>query len=238
MRSFHTHKAIFGFSERSDGDLGFINQDLKLAGENWKNLTRGFRKSFQFPSYVHQIHGSNLIDLPSPVRGGLQGKADGMISMDAEAPVGIFTADCLPVLISGDGIIAAIHAGWKSTRENITGKAISRIVEHYRKQVSELFIMMGPCIGPCCLELGNEVPPTFFSQDDSYQSCFTLGKKWHLDLRALNVFQCLNQGVLPGKIKHVNDCTKCQDKNYFSFRGDGERKGSLFSFVIRTIERV
>ena len=233
MRWFAEGSLLVGFSERQDGDLGWINQSTSEFQANWTRLTAARAPDLELPGFAHQVHGTDLIEVTDKTRVGLQGKADALATDLPNRPLGVFSADCLPVLVGGPTVIAAIHAGWRSTRGNIVGRVITRLQERYALAAADLHVFMGPCIGPCCLEMGEEVPPQFLSENPAYASCFTRGSKWHLDLRALNVLQCRDVGIPWNRIHHVNDCTKCLSTAYFSYRGDGGRNGSLFSIIAR-----
>jgi len=234
MHFFREESFLIGFSELPDGDFSDLWKGDPLSGTRWEAVGKLAGVSLAFPRFAHQIHGNEIIEVLSSAPVGLQGDGDALWSRATGIPLGIFTADCLPIMISGQRGVAAVHAGWKSTRLDIAGKIVRHFVEVLEEKPHELKIFMGPCIGACCLDLGDEVPPTFFERDSAYAACFSHGKKWHLDLRALNSVQCLQHGVSPNQIRHVNFCTKCHPERYFSFRRQGGHKGSMFSFIVRT----
>ncbi|MBF0406149.1 MAG: peptidoglycan editing factor PgeF [Candidatus Riflebacteria bacterium] len=224
------------FSQKSDGDLAFINMSKEEITSEWKKICKKNGLSIAEPFFLKQVHGSEIIFPGKKLSESshFQGEADALITDQEDVTLGVFTADCLPVIIIGEKTIAAVHAGWKSTRLDITGKTINKILAMENILPSQITVFMGPCIGSCCLELGDEVAEMFDSTDKSYTSAFSKGKKWHLDLRGLNTMQALSKGIPFHKIQQENDCTKCQPDTYFSYRGDKGRSGSMFSFVARS----
>lgn len=234
MQVFQKPGFIAGFSEASDGNLFLITLSDEEARAAWKKAINAVDDTLPFPRFHHQVHGSKATHIPANTSEGLQVDADALTTSAKGMPIGVFTADCLPVLFAAGDVVGAIHAGWKGTRENITGKTIAELCRTHGKNPGECQVFMGPCIGQCCLELGEEIPPTFFAAGPLASGCFTHGRKWHLDLRALNVMQCLQEGVRPENIQHVPDCTKCFPDRYFSYRHQkGMHSKGMFSFIMR-----
>lgn len=225
---------LAAFSERSDGDLGFYRQAPDVAEKAWRALPVVRERVLAAPFWATQIHGTAVHDVVAGSMPGNQGDGDALVTAERGVAIGVFTADCLPVLIWSDKAVAAVHAGWKGARSDITGRTIDLLVERFGADPASLHVAMGPCIGSCCLELGDEVPPSFREADEGFLGFFSRGGKWHLDLRGLNVAQCQRRGVRIERIRHVNDCTLCLPGTYFSYRGQKGRQGSLFSFVMRT----
>ncbi|HOY68003.1 MAG TPA: polyphenol oxidase family protein [Candidatus Ozemobacteraceae bacterium] len=224
---------LAAFSERADGDLGFYRQDPAVAERAWQALEIVRDQHLAAPRWGTQIHGSHIHFVTSASVPGDQGDGDAVVTAERGIPIGVFTADCLPVLLWNEGVVAAVHAGWKGTRDDITGKTIAVLADRFGVSPASLNVAMGPCIGSCCLELGPEVPPTFRDADEGFMGLFSRGVKWHLDLRGLNVVQALRRGVSLERIRHVSDCTMCLGERYFSYRGQKGRQGSLFSFIQR-----
>ena len=89
---------------------------------------------------------------------------------------------------------------------------------------------LGPAIGACCYEVGDEVREAFGPQGAAFFRPGPNGRP-HLDIRAANVKQLLDAGVSPGRIHHVADCTFCRADVYHSFRREGRGAGRMVNFV-------
>lgn len=234
MQLIQDGNVLAAFSERTDGDLGFYRQSPAIAEAAWRALPVVRDRGLKAPFWATQVHGTRIHEIHAASKPGDQGDGDALVTGERGVPIGVFTADCLPVLIWSDAAVAAIHAGWKGTRSDIVGHTIALLAERFGVAPDSMRVTMGPCIGSCCLELGDEVPPSFRAADEGFLGFFTRGAKWHLDLRGLNIAQCMRRGVRLEHIRHVNECTMCLPARYFSYRGEKGRQGSLFSFIMRS----
>jgi len=152
----------------------------------------------------------------------------------AEGPgllVGVETADCLPVLIVDPWrrAVAAVHAGWRGTVAGVAQAAVRALLAGGSRAES-LIAALGPSIGPCCYEVGEVVVGAFAEWGQTFFRPGTRGRP-HLDLRAANARQLLDQGVVADRIHHVSDCTFCRADRYHSYRRDGRGTGRMVSFV-------
>jgi len=82
-----------------------------------------------------QVHGARVIrltevsDAGDPA-GGVLGEADAIVSAAAGRPVGVVTADCVPILIATpSGCVAAVHAGWRGLAAGVIGAAVEGLAE-------------------------------------------------------------------------------------------------------------
>src|SRR5262249_24493143 len=107
-----------------------------------------------------QVHGTDIQewDAPDPdtafldPRGGqLKGDAH-MTRKPSVAPL-VLVADCLPVALAGNGTIAMLHCGWRGLAGGLIGKAAA-LMDCEAAAV-------GPGIGACCYEVGQEVLEAF-----------------------------------------------------------------------------
>ena len=105
----------------------------------------------------------------------------------------ILVADCLPVFFY-DPVHQAIglaHAGWRGTVTHIAPKTLLAMSEAYGTQPAEVKVALGPSIGACCYEVGQEVKGQFDEIFPWSGEVFTpsFGKQWKLDLAQANVKQ-------------------------------------------------
>ncbi len=176
---------------------------------------------------LKQVHGASLVQAPwvgTP-------EADASVSTSAGWLLGIQTADCLPVLIVDPQRrqAAAAHAGWRGTARGIAAHAVQALVARGSRP-EDLLAALGPAIGPCCYEVGDELREAFGAED---AGAFRPGPRGrpHLDVRAVNVRQLQAAGLRSGSIHHVADCTRCRASLYPSYRRDGKAAGRMISFV-------
>ena len=174
---------------------------------------------------VRQIHSAQILDACGR-KGVPIGEGDAIISDQAGVTIGIRTADCVPILLadSATRTVACVHAGWRGTAENIIGATV-KAMAGIGCRPADLCVAIGPSIGPCCYEVGNDVAGQFANWIE------VNGNRQALDLPAINRAQLREAGVRD--IWTSGECTFCQTERFFSFRREKERAGRMVSFVGR-----
>ena len=176
---------------------------------------------------MRQVHGATVLDAPW---GGTP-EADAAVSGERGGLVGVATADCLPVLLVDPvrRVAAAVHAGWRGTVAFVATRAVEALVARGSRP-DDLVAALGPGIGPCCYEVGEELRDAFGPDGEGFFRAGPRGRP-HLDVRAANARQLRRAGVPAERIHHVEDCTACHPDLYYSFRRDGPGTGRMISFV-------
>ncbi|MES5088427.1 polyphenol oxidase family protein [Gardnerella vaginalis] len=126
---------------------------------------------------VSQVHGRNVFDADTiihswntPYGFDATGFADSKVRIEADAQVstacslalGMFAADCLPVLLadSESGVIAAAHCGRKGLMSGVLDSTIEAMCEKGAER-SNITAVLGPCICGDCYEVGEEIASDF-----------------------------------------------------------------------------
>lgn len=159
---------------------------------------------------MEQIHSDGVAVLDSnftelhPLKG-----VDAFVSLQSGC-YAIRTADCLPIIIMNEDLVAGIHAGRRGTEKKILKKTMQIIKKFTQKK---LYIWMGPCICYSCYEI-----------DFDTGMCY--------DLRSNNLSQLKDS--LPGRLYNLYSspyCTKCLSATFFSYRSGDllERNYSVVS---------
>jgi YfiH family protein len=176
---------------------------------------------------LRQVHGTTVRH--APWSGSPEG--DAALASVPGVLVGVQTADCLPLLLVDPvrRLAAAVHAGWRGTAAGIAGEAVDALVAAGGR-AERLVVGIGPGIGACCYEVGDELRAAFHPRDREFFRPGPRGRP-HLDVRAANVRQLLDAGVRSGAIHHVSDCTACRGDLYPSYRRDGRGSGRMISYV-------
>lgn len=168
---------------------------------------------------LHQIHSGIIVDAAG--RSGSLGDGDALIENKPGCPVAVKSADCVPILLVDERrrAVAAVHAGWRGASQKIVQKAVSAMAAQFSSDAGDLHAAIGPAIGKCCYEVGEEVASQFGVP----------GHPAHLDLAQINQQQLIEHGVAPGRVYLAGLCTKCLEKDFYSWRRDGERAGRMLS---------
>ncbi len=104
---------------------------------------------------LHQVHGSRVLEAKHP---GELGDGDALFTRVTGLPLAVFTADCAAVVLEGDGIVGIAHAGWRGLAAGVIG-ALRTAMDEAGSAAKVAAI--GPAIGSCCFEVGEEVAEQF-----------------------------------------------------------------------------
>ncbi|MFL0249933.1 peptidoglycan editing factor PgeF [Clostridium neuense] len=209
---FSTAKNNLNFNLKSEEGLENINN---LKG--WFDLDN--------VGYLNQVHGDSIYRYDEKVHDG-----DAIISNKKNIAVGVFTADCVPILIYDreKEIFAAVHSGWKGTLSCIVEKTVIKMKEEFGCDTKKIGAVIGPHNMVCCYEFGYDVAKKF-SEVPIYRN-----EKIYLNGK-LNLQRCIEkqlQNVEVKNIKSLNQCTSCSKRYKFhSYRRDGSVAGRMFSFI-------
>lgn len=169
-----------------------------------------------------QVHGSALREWsepPSPNGFAEPGadleRVDGHLTVQPELALLVLVADCYPVALSDGQRVAMLHCGWRPLAGGILERAIARFDEQPAAAV-------GPGIGGCCYEVGDEVLSAFEDLDG-------VANGRMLDLRAVIARKLEAGGV--NQVEHVEHCTSCRPELYFSHRRDHGTTGRQAGLV-------
>ena len=186
---------------------------------------------------VRQIHFNLSVIAAGAIQpGDSPCEADGLMTDRPGLPIGVMTADCIPVLVVDPvrRAVGAFHAGWRGTVERIVELGVVRMVEAYGSRPQDLQAAIGPGIGDCCYIVGAEVRERFGS-NFSYAGEFFTGSLETGDLRVdlveANRRQLLAAGLGADSISVVGGCTACQPEWFYSHRASGGNAGRMMAVV-------
>jgi polyphenol oxidase len=174
-----------------------------------------------------QVHGADVEEWTGPPPPGQDGfrepggelkKVDGHATGVAGLGLMVLVADCLPVALASTGRVAMLHCGWRGLAGGILERAIASFDEPPAAAV-------GPGIGRCCYEVGEEVLRAFADLEGVADGRM-------LDLRAVADARLRAAGV--ERVDHVELCTSCRADLFFSHRRDGGVTGRQAGIVERS----
>ena len=185
----------------------------------WLDHGFGGRHALQWPPSHHaavvQVHGATVV---TATEAGPQGEGDALITGTAGLYVTVRTADCLPLLMVDvrQRRVAAVHAGWRGSVAGIPQAAIRTMGSN----PADIWVAIGPGIGPCCFEVGDEVAREFGQKG---RQC--------IDLFAYNYKNLLDFGVPRAQIAAEAPCTQCGSGEFHSFRRDRAEAGRMHAAI-------
>jgi polyphenol oxidase len=177
---------------------------------------------------VWQVHSADIVvtEKPRPLDAD-HIKADAIITTNPNVTLFMRFADCVPILMyePKKKIIATVHAGWQGTVKNIVEKTVQYLAEKFDVDPSLIVAGIGPSIGPCHYQVGEEVISAVkreFSEDyqdlihQDEEGCF-------LNLWKANELQLRRNGVKSVEVAGL--CTACDTDTWFSHRAEHGRTG-------------
>jgi YfiH family protein len=195
-------------------NLGILtDDDPERVVENRRLLCGSVGVDPETATMAWQAHGSKVLqaDGRGIARPGTPlERCDGLWTHERDRGLMLLTADCLPVAlarVNGRPALAALHVGWRGLLGGIVEAGVEALGG------SPLRAAIGPGIGPCCFEVGEEVAEPFRSR---FGPDILVGR--NLDLveateRALRAAGCES-------VERVDLCTSCEQELLFSHRRD------------------
>jgi YfiH family protein len=183
---------------------------------------------------MKQVHGDQIIEVKDRnIKEA--GEADGMLTREKDAFLGVLTADCVPVLLVAPDrkVAAVVHAGWRGTLAGIGAKMVRFFLDQHDISPDGVEAAIGPAIGACCYEVKEDVSrPLIDRWGKIADGCVEDrdGKKF-LDLRRLNRLTLEQAGVPSQRIIDVGPCTSCAAEDFFSYRRERKETGRQISFI-------
>jgi hypothetical protein len=164
-------------------------------------------------SLNYQVHSARVL----PAAPGMRGEhADGIWTDEPGLPILAMSADCLPIALARTNgsrpAVAVLHAGWRGLLEGIVAAGVEALGG------GSLAAAIGPGIGPCCYEVGEEVAAPFrerFGDDVVREGRLDLWTSAERALRAAGV----------ERVERIDRCTACEPETFFSHRRDHGRTG-------------
>jgi len=161
------------------------------------------------------------------------GECDALVTDRPGVTLLIRVADCVPMLLYDPvrRVVAVVHAGWKGTLAGIAGLTITRMRERYGCRPSDLLAGIGPAIGPCCFNVGEDVADKFRAAP-GLTDCVRSGRDGvRVDLPQANRVELLHSGLLPQNVEMSGYCTACRLDIFFSYRGEQGKTGRFGLFA-------
>jgi YfiH family protein len=188
----------------------------------------------------HLTHSADVLGVTAAHCGQVAGQADGLVTAEAGVYLSMRFADCAPILFHDPRrrAVGLAHAGWRGTVQNVAGAVVRAMVDELASSPQDITAVIGPAIGPCCYQVGEDVVQaveTAFSAarsgEENGAGLFSRrnGRFAHFDLWEANRRQLQAAGV--GRVVVAGLCTACHSDRFFSHRATGGRTGR-FGVVI------
>lgn len=221
---------LAAFTERTGGvsKEPFRALNLDLRGDDQPSAVLENRKKvtglLDIPPFAlgEQTHETGMVRVGTKRAGaGFEDPGGAIPGTDILAatrprlPVAVLVADCVPLVLASpaDGLLLVVHAGWRGLAAGIVDRAAAAF------DGSGVMAALGPAIGPCHYEVGQDVALAVAAGSDSGAITERRGGRTYLDLAGTVARRLRALGIR--KIDHAGLCTACERRRFFSHRRDG-----------------
>jgi YfiH family protein len=192
----------------SEGPYASLNLGI-LTDDDQSNVTENRRRLVAAAGVGSvgmgfQVHGTDLLEWDGAREYESPPKVDGHTTTATGLGLLVLAADCLPVALASESRVAMLHCGWRG----LAGGIVERALEGFDSPPAAA---IGPGIGQCCYEVGDEVLEAFSGYDGAADGRM-------LSLRAVARMKLEATGVR--RIEDVDLCTSCRPDLFFSHRRD------------------
>jgi len=203
-----------GISEKKDGPMKFSSENralfFKKHGLNNKIIVS-----------AGLVHGKKVAIVDSLNESQVIPDCDALITDSNKYLLTITVADCLPLYFydKNKKVVALAHAGWRGVVSEITREVINIFTEHYRSDLTDIEVFIGPHIKDCHFEVKDDVASQF-----KIGEAIIRDKKTYINLSQTVGDQLIKLGILSGNISVSEECTYCLENKYFSYRRDNPKE--------------
>lgn len=191
---------------------------------------------------TRQVHGATVLPVTrseigrgGPLGSDPFGEADALMTDEPGVAIMTLHADCMPVLLADPvrRAVCAIHAGWRGTTLGVVRAAVHAMAAAYGSRPDDIVAWVGPSIGGCCYEVGDEVVAAWRALvgGDGGDAIVAGPRRAHLDLVAANTRLLRDAGVPDARIEVASPCTRCHGADWFSHRGQGADTGRFGAII-------
>jgi len=225
-----------GFTTRAGGVSGgcceSMNLQMKLQDtpenvrENLRRLAVIAGVQEDSIARLQQVHGNCVVRVDSSWADSPS--ADAMITNRPDIMLMTLHADCMPVFLADtrNHAIGLCHSGWRGTLAGVAEKMLLAMMDDFGTQPQDVVACIGPSIGPCCFEVGEDVAEQFRDVDVLPVTMSPNGRPM-LDLWQAVAKMFAGYGVT---VDVAGECTCCQPQ-YFSHRRQGTERGTMAAFM-------
>lgn len=166
-------------------------------------------------TWLRQVHGADVVVVEEPGQHA-GSEADAAVTVTPGCALVVRTADCCPIVVTGERGVGVIHAGWRGLRDGIVGAAVEAL---RRLDPSPLRAHLGPCIRPGCYEFDGPDRAEVLARLGPDADARTTWGTPAIDLPAGVRVALTRAGV--DEIDDSSGCTAC-DRRWYSHRARGE----------------
>lgn len=183
-----------------------------------------------------QVHGTDVLVIKDQdYRKVFKEEKDGFVTNIKGIALSTYHADCVPIYFydTKKNVIGLAHGGWKGTLNNISRSIIEKMVKEFGSKVEDIMVAIGPSIGICCYEIGEDVEKLFVEKYPKVEDIIIKKDgKMYLDLWKVNRVNLINLGVREENIYNSHICTSCRTDRLYSYRKEKGTKNRMVAGIM------
>lgn len=208
---------------------GTVGDDVDAVRHNHRLMYEVLDVNGDKACTTWQVHGADVVLANGPVQGRKWvARADGVMTNQADVPLVMRYADCVPLLFHDPKkkVIGLAHAGWRGTVEGMGKNMIHAMQTAYGSHPADIQVVIGPSISPEKFQVGEEVVDAFkqhFGTLDGLMQRDPADGTAYIDLWEANRRDLIANGVENVEIAGI--CTYQTTEDFFSHRAENGKTG-------------
>lgn len=223
-----------GFSSAPYNSLNmgyFTGDDITTVVKNYyyyQNITNTFNIVT-----LNQVHGNAVLEVNKKNAADIMfSKADGLFTCEHNLPIGVITADCLPVMLAGNRCISSLHCGWRSLNAGIIDNAF-KLFKKYDDMPVYAYIGAGIC--EKCYEVRNDLVSQLNPAYNPKQALLEKGQGYYLlDMKKLATNALIYNGLNIDNIE-ISIYSSCCSEGFYSYRLENGKTGRMVTTIQRAV---
>lgn len=220
---------------------GNSNDYKEINKDNYSYLYKALNLNYDgFTKIEYQAH-SDLVEVVEE-KNQLFTDIDGLVTDKKGISLSLRFADCTPIFMydKEKNIIGNIHSGWRGTTKKIVQKGVLKMIEKYNSSPKDIICCIGPSIGKCHFEVGEDVKKIFtdtfsylLDENEYIKKGYKKedGQKYYIDTNIINRKLLEEIGIRKDNIIQSNICTVCNSEYMHSYRVDKDLSGRNTSII-------
>lgn len=242
---YTTRRGGISTGEFSSLNLARNSEDpIQNRDENYKRICGTLGIDNKRLIFSKQVHGTDIVVIDNEnVEKFIDNNSyecDGFVTNQRAVPLVTIYADCVPIYLFDPmkKVIGLVHSGWRGTLSKIAAKAVGLLTDVYSCNPKDVLAGIGPSIGKCCFEVGNDTADLFINAFQGHDDLIFPGKqsvgKYNIDLWECNRQMLIDSGIQPANIEIAQICTVCNHQLFFSYRasdGSSARNVAIMQLI-------
>ena len=221
-----------------------VGDDPDKVLKNRKVLARALGIALSSLTTAKQIHDGHIKVVSEALRGrgcanyeGAINETDAMVTNAENTCLMILVADCVPILFYDPSkrVIGAAHAGWRGTLRFVAHSTVKVLREDFGCSPEDIVVGIGPSIGPCCYQVGQDVVSQgqhVFGPGQDYIRRKSTNGRGYFDLWTANLKQLVQAGIPEKNIELAKTCTRHHPELFFSHRHEKGKTGRFGAGIV------